>query len=255
MATRDRLLRRSRRQPVEHSLRTAKAPVPARRLPPKIRRFIRAFTPSPPRGYSRLPVPGRERPARLWMCPGSLRDHRRVQRDGREPYRAPARRLASNPCTRHLKGSPKPGCTLKGSRSDSRSRSENLGLSAGCGGIVTRQVQSRWDRCVGAKERRRPRRCPRSTLLLGKRDRGASRLRDKAFSAVRCRGSVPVFLRVPVQSGPSMSARPNSRCLAPTTNRTSPDQTEPADRRAEISNGQARRPPVAGYESTCRAVR
>jgi hypothetical protein len=77
------------------------------------------------------------------MCPKLLSDRRPVQRDGRVPDRASARRPTASPFTLQLKGSAMPGCTQKRSRSDSRSRSENLGLSAGCGGIVTRQCNRR----------------------------------------------------------------------------------------------------------------
>jgi hypothetical protein len=54
----------------------------------------------PRRVWSRFPVPGREPPARLWMCPQRHWDLRPVRRDGRARWQAPATRPTSRPCMR-----------------------------------------------------------------------------------------------------------------------------------------------------------
>src|ERR1039457_3148496 len=54
MATLDCGLRRSGTKPLESIRRTAKAPVTARRPPPKIRRLMEVLTLLPRRGWSRL---------------------------------------------------------------------------------------------------------------------------------------------------------------------------------------------------------
>src|SRR5579871_3023289 len=62
---------------------------------------------------------------------------RHLNNAGRGLHTAPHYQNPDSRFATHPKGSPKPGCTLTGSRSDSASRSENLGLSVGRGGIAT----------------------------------------------------------------------------------------------------------------------
>ena len=84
----------------------------------------------PRMGCWRRPVPEREPPARLWMCPQRFWDLCPLRRDDCARYRSPATRPPSHPCTRRRQGSPTPSCTPKGIQCDPKSKSGNCARSA-----------------------------------------------------------------------------------------------------------------------------
>ena len=249
-----RALRRSGTQTVERIRRTAKAPVPARRLPPKIRRLMGVLTRFTSNGLS-LESSSKARAASAivdvsWM----LWDLRPVRRDGRALQSSAGDDVRSHvPVCGSGKDHP---CQAVRRRAVDAIQDPGQRIAhyrhAG-NGIGARPVRLPWHQCAGAMEHRTRPRCPRSTRLPGTPDRGASPLRGEACSGIRCRGPVPVSLRVPERSAPSTSAPPNSRCREPTANRTSLGRTEPADPRIETSNGRATKPPAAGIGPEHRA--